>query len=228
MPIVFKADNAASYLNTLYVGGLTTLPSGRKIYRHPTLPGSVLMFNDGEDRSVLILDAKYRVGISDTKKIWGWYNYNVPNVNEVTMADWYINSLAGYPNNVTDSTINVKMRDVNTSRDNTTTLVTDYPEDSIPEAALHCRSIVIGDNLTCDLPNINTLIRIFLDKQYIDELDPTVASYPNNSLVTIWSNNYVWSSSEFGSSRAWRVSVASFVLSGSKNGPYCVVPVYQL
>lgn len=162
------------------------------------------------------------------KKIWGWYNYNVPNVNEVTMADWYINSLAGYPNNVTDSTINVKMRDVNTSRDNTTTLVTDYPEDSIPEAALHCRSIVIGDNLTCDLPNINTLIRIFLDKQYIDELDPTVASYPNNSLVTIWSNNYVWSSSEFGSSRAWRVSVASFVLSGSKNGPYCVVPVYQL
>ena len=71
MPIVFKADNAASYLNTLYVGGLTTLPSGRKIYRHPTLPGSVLMFNDGEDRSVLILDAKYRVGISDTKKKYG-------------------------------------------------------------------------------------------------------------------------------------------------------------
>ena len=37
------------------------LPSGRKLYRHPTLPGSVIVFNDGIERKVLVLDAQYRV-----------------------------------------------------------------------------------------------------------------------------------------------------------------------
>ena len=68
MPIVFKTDNAASYLNTLYTDGTTTLPSGRILYRHTTLPGSVLCFNDRVDRSVLVLDAKYRIGANDTQK----------------------------------------------------------------------------------------------------------------------------------------------------------------
>ena len=71
MPIVFKTDNAASYLNTLYTDGTTTLPSGRKLYRHTTLPGSVLCFNDGVDRSVLVLDAKYRIGPADGNLKYG-------------------------------------------------------------------------------------------------------------------------------------------------------------
>ena len=186
MPIVFKTDNAGSYLDTLYVGGLTTLPSGRKLYRHKTLPGSVLMFNDGVDRSVLIPDAKYRIGTADGNVRFGWSVIDNPNLANVDGSKLLLTDLEGFPN-TPDNVINsIDIFDPKTSRSNTTALVTDYPSDSPPEAALHCRSVVIGDNFTCDLPNVNTLIRMFLEREYIDELDPTI----DTSDTSIQSNVY--------------------------------------
>lgn len=185
MPIVFKTDNAASYLNTLYTDGTTTLPSGRKLYRHTTLPGSVLCFNDGIDRKVLVLDAKYRIGPADGNLKYGWLTTNNSNLANVTRDPFNFADLEGYPD-ISDNVLNTYIIDPKTSRENTTALVTDYPEDSIPEAALHCRSVIIGDNLTCDLPNINTLMRIKLEYKYIDELDPTI----NDGDSSIMGNKY--------------------------------------
>ena len=225
---------SSSVISNLYESEIPSLPSGRKLYRHPTLPGSVIVFNDGIERKVLVLDAQYRVGIKDDFKKWGW-NVEVPGIAQIDMNDWSIDSLTGYPDNVTDSTINTKMKDVNTSRDNTTTLVTDYPENHIPVTALYCRSVTIGDNLTCDLPNINTLMRIYLDRQYIDELDPTIdvsdtssSSNLYRSLNTIWSRNFVWSSSEQSETYAWGITSNGRVSSDYKGSPSCVVPVYEL
>lgn len=234
MPIVFKTDNAGNYLNSLYDLSPTEnnpliLPSGRKIYRHSTLPGSVLMFNDGVDRSVLVLDAQFRIGTLDTSKKYGWFNTDVPNITEIDISDWYLNTLSGYPDNITDDTINNKMKDINTSRHNTDALLeSGYPSYDLPEIAQYCRSIVIGNELACDLPTINILMRMFLDKKAIDNLDSTIIEYPTRSLTTIWTDSYIWSSSECSAITAWGVNYDSGVLPYTKSGTFRVAPVYEL
>ena len=197
---------SSSVISSLYESeiAVTTLPSGRKIYRHPTLPGSVLMFNDGVDRSVLVLDAKYRIN----NKIWGLNTVPITTLAklEINPQPFYLNTLEGYDtNSVTDTILNSVICDPNTSTFNTNKLFELYDPATmnetpyLPETLLYCRSVVIGDELSCDVPNINTTLRIFLDRSYIDALDPTIATYSNLSLEAIWMTNemprLVWSSS---------------------------------
>ena len=226
MPIVFKTDNAASYLNTLYTDGTRTLPSGRKLYRHTTLPGSVLCFNDGVDRKVLVLDAKYRIGPADGNLKYGWLTTNNSNLANVTRDPFNFADLEGYPD-ISDNVLNTYIVDPKTSRENTTALVTDYPEDSIPEAALHCRSVIIGDNLTCDLPNINTLMRIYVERTYIDELDPTLEEYPNRSLEKIWEEGGVWSSTGSTFAEAYMIEKGGIFNRYMISEVGCVVPICE-
>ena len=37
-------------------------------------------------------------------------------------------------------------------------------------------------NISCDLPNINTLLRIYFESEIIDEFDPTLNEYKQNKL----------------------------------------------
>ena len=224
MAIVMSCSSATAIAN-LYEKD-TTLPSGRKLYRHATLPGSVLCFNDRVDRSVLVLDAKYRIGPADGNFKYGWLTTNNSNLANVTRDPFNFADLEGYPD-ISDNVLNTYIVDPKTSRENTTTLVTDYPEDSIPEAALHCRSVIIGDNLTCDLPNINTLMRIYVERTYIDELDPTLEEYPNRSLEKIWEEGGVWSSTGSTSAEAYMIEKGGIFNKYMISEVGCVVPICE-
>ena len=232
MAIVMSCSSATAIAN-LYKEDIITLPSGRKLYRHTTLPGSVLCFNDGVDRKVLILDAKYRIGMDDEHLMWGpqeqvtdLYPYGR---DMISFEEWETRT------DISDEDINAKSIDPNTSKYNTDTIIT-FDFDSTrykPEAVQHCRKQIIGDNIACDLPNINTLIRIYVERTYIDKLDPTLEEYPNNSLEKIWTKNGAWSSTERNEKYAMDVVCMSnqikiYAMSNYKTNSLCVVPVHEL
>nr|DAQ55479.1 MAG TPA: hypothetical protein [Caudoviricetes sp.] len=191
MPLVFKGVDAFAYCNFIVQPepnvpeNAIVLPSGRKLYRHSTLPGSVLVFNDGRWRQVLIVDSTYRsldapyggkwenVGITPVQLKEN--SFNLPNSDNESWTDEYINSI---------------VVDFQTSKELTDKLLTSTTADT---AAKICRNIALPNNLTCDLPNINTLIRICLASSYIDNLDPTISvsrawgdDTESKKMVDIW------------------------------------------
>ena len=226
MAIVMSCSSATAIAN-LYEKD-TTLPSGRKLYRHTTLPGSVLCFNDGVDRQVLVLDAKYRIGANDTQKKWGWFG-DRHNGNYVLNApiNWNFSDLPDYPN-VLDSTLDSKIRDSYTSRAQTSCLIAPgYKDGYPPEAAQYCRSVIISDSISCDLPNINTLMRIYVERTYIDELDPTLEEYPNRSLEKIWEEGGVWSSTGSTSAEAYMIEKGGIFNKYMISEVGCVIPICE-
>lgn len=213
------------------------LSSGRTIYRHTSNMGSVLEFTDGTPRKVLVLDAVYR-----TVATFGTYetdtsltNYTSSNVNNT----WFVNggsvgtSSDGCAS-ITDSSLNALWAnsiDENTSRQNCDVFA-EYSDTRAVEAA---RSIFV-DDMPCDVPNIQTLMRIFCDSESIDALDPTIASNPSKALGTANSNGSwkigsverVWSSTEYGSSGMRCVKNDGNCNSELKNNIFAIVPVLEL
>lgn len=145
------------------------LPSGRKLYRHPTLPGSVIVFNDGIERKVLVLDAQYRVPSNQN---------NTSPINAGITAVTMPTQLPIYPTDdsatdYTDAIINAEIvKDTQTSKELTDKLMAVEADTGI---AHKCRSITLSNGQSCDLPNINTLIRIAILASRIDSLDPTLS-----------------------------------------------------
>lgn len=145
------------------------LPSGRKLYRHPTLPGSVIVFNDGIERKVLVLDAQYRIP-SDSN--------NTAPINAGITAVTMPNQLPIYPTDdsatdYTDTIINNEIiKDTQTSKELTDKLMVVEANTGI---AHKCRAITLSNGQSCDCPNINTLIRIAILASRIDSLDPTLS-----------------------------------------------------
>ena len=156
----------------------TLLPSGRKLYRHATLPGSVIVFNDmGTERKVLVLDADYRIPS---------YGNNTSPVDAGITAVTMPTTLPIYPTDdsatvYTDDIINNEIiKDTQTSKQLTDKLMA--AENLDTEGIAHkCRAITLSNGQSCDCPNINTLIRIAILASRIDSLDPTLSG--NWSLV---------------------------------------------
>lgn len=154
----------------------------RKIYRHASGYGSVLEYKDevsGLNKSVLILDAAYRTTLK-----FGAYNVDsaLPNLSgdfifrrstldrKITLHD---------PNT---STYNCDLWMTYTGKQDSTSSSSGGPIVGVP-AVEYCRSIVIPTlDRPCDLPNINILTRIGIERDYIDRLDPTIADYPTKAL----------------------------------------------
>lgn len=215
-------------------------PSGRKLYRHESDMGTVMEFNDGQDRKVIVLDAVYR-----GREIFGCSDYN-PTKIPVTdgPAEYY--QLGGTVTNsktFTDDYLNTNMDIIDslTSKQNCDIWMT-FQEDAYEglPAIEHCRSILIND-IPCDLPNIQTLIRIYCDGDILDEMDPTVADNPRKALglknpTGAWSIDptssgmqYVWSSSKTNKTTCWTLSSQTgaviFLDRSSSDG---VIPVLEI
>lgn len=193
------------------VGPITTAPSGRKYYRHSSDMGSVMMFNDGVDRRVIILDAYYRRG----GLAFGPANFLVPGLYNIT------NGVVNRNNNhylygsaapsfqasasMTDATINylwASVQDRNTSRYNCDCYMA-YASRGFP-AVQYARNIIINGR-GCDVPNVNIAMRMACDCEIIDSMDKTVASYPGRALGSRNPSNYwyIKDSSGDGGGNGW-------------------------
>ena len=164
--------------------------SRRNLYRHSSGMGTVICFNDGQDREVLVLDAKYRTlaNLNTYNKEMLLSSKSSINVNGNTflngIEDWLYNQSNKFK--VSDTHLNklwfTTTYDTNTSKYNTDVLI-DSP------AAIHCRSINVG-GVGCDIPNIQTLMRIYCEAERLDALDPTVSQYSNYAFSEVNPNGW--------------------------------------
>ncbi len=204
---------------------------GRKLWRHPSGMGTVIEFNDGQDRKVLVLDAQYRVrqmnfSSTGSHSASTLQNYDTYNTN----VNWYINGVKSNTTpsaceSVTDTTLNtiwVNSIDTNTSRQNTDVWVT-FQDCGV---AHHCRSITV-DGIGCDIPNIQTLLRIFCEGNNLDMMDPTVADYPDLQLSNWFNSWYAWSSTKHSSGIRY-MDFNGLAYFGYTSGFFSIIPVLEL
>ena len=194
-------------------------------------------FNDGSPRKVIVLDAQYRgcgAIASDTTDT-ALPNYQSKNSN----STWYINGGSSSTTcaacaSVTDATLNslwASSIDANTSKYNTDVWIgySDSP------AAQLARGVIV-DGEGCDIPNLQTLMRIYCEAEALDAMDPTVSSYTGNALGSANTNgswyiagfNYSWSSTEYSSDRCRLVGYYGYCGYYYKNHLYSVVPVLEI
>lgn len=128
---------------------------------------------------------------------------------------------------ITDTQLNALFagsgkHDASTARQNTDVLVA---QTQAHQAARHCRT------LGADLPNIQELAIIYCEADFLDSMDPTVASYPDNKLSGwyIASAAYAWPSTEHDALNAWFVDRAGCCRYGlNKHSVLAVVPVQEM
>jgi len=223
-----------------------TAPSGRVFYRHSSGMGTVMEFNDGQARKAVILDAKYR-----TKAQFGTYgkdssltNYQSQNKNDT----WYINggSAATTPDackTLTDAFLNdmwATSKDQNAAKQNddvwlTYEGTTDSQSISGVPAVRAAREVKVN-GVGCDIPNHQTLMRMYCDADIIDSLDPTVAAYPGNALGSANTNgawkiagaNSAFASTEYGSNYVRCVHYNGYCLNATKGLTCAVAPVLEI
>lgn len=170
-------------IKVIYTTNIINTPSGRKLYRHPSNMGSVLEYNDeNEIKRVLILDAKYR------NRGYKFGTYGTDTTLENGNYNGYVdgNVIQGVDpmRPITDETINsIWNFNTNTSKQNCDVWMS-YSENTDTDGTKgcppveHCRNIKV-DDVSCDLPNLQILCRIYVEYEELDKLDPTVNDYPN-------------------------------------------------
>ena len=92
----------------------------------------------------------------------------------------------------------------------------------------HCRSksfIIDGVTYAGQLPNLNEVSQIFVQKNVINNQDPTASTYSN---LIIPSNTAVWSSSQYDSINGWDIYSNGAVYGGPKNESIFVIPVLEI
>lgn len=231
-------------------GPLETIASGRKLARHSSGMGTVMEFNDGKPRRVLVLDAQYR-----SNQATGVYGKEMKGLPELigpyrhlnTSSDSFISTIDAA--SVTDSWINTNMaKDTNTAKQSCDiymkyqyTTGANVSIDGSP-AVIHCRSILVSGT-PCDLPNIQTLARIYCDAEAIDARDPSKDTHPTyllgsrntqgNWFIGPGSGSYktsAWSSTQFNPTDGWLVEGGGLVtaLYCRKYNKCAVIPVLEL
>ena len=163
---------------------LFTAPSGRQYYRHETNLGSVMIWKDhGTEKQTLILDSQYRLknavlmnelnpGEPGLCKHTGYINTDL--TVDTTPAD-----CASFTDEYLDSKICCS-QDTHLSKTNTD-LMNNLILGNMSPIASVIRSFTIN-GVGCDVPNINTLARMYCDGVFIDTLDPTVIDNPDSTL----------------------------------------------
>lgn len=225
--------NGYRYSLIYYVEGSVSkvVVSGREYYRHSSGMGTVMKWVDkaGTTHNTLVLDAAYRKGLE-----WGdigvdiptMTNYSNPSYSLFTKVDGTAvdTAIAGQavsandylPGTFSDSYINNLtnyFEDVGTSRSNTTAIVNTIGQ-SNTYAAGWCRAQTV-DGIGCDLPNIQTLIRIYCSIFTFDDLDASTNNNIFKFTMAKTGNSYNWYFT--GEGRVWASTLINSELSWSLN-----------
>lgn len=238
-------------------GDVKITKSNRKIYRHESNLGSVLEFNDnGVDRKVVILDSKYRKLIN---KPFGLFNINVnldnysdyPTLNGTFTGEEY-NPYENIPIS-DDNTINStwgEYLDKNLSSTNCDVWMNNKEVIDINQITgcpiiQYCRETLYDEiNISCDLPNINTLLRIYFESEIIDEFDPTLNEYKQNKLslsddsTVFWGNTIALSSTNYDEFSIRTISYNgyitkynkkdNFIIINNNSLPFFIIPIIEI
>lgn len=159
---------------------------GRKLYRHSSGMGTVMEYTDadGVRKNVVILDSSYRFSskMSSTNKCpstlkqLGTYSTHTNLYNILGTADINFSTGEDYP--APDSLINLlwpaNLVDSGSSAYNTQQWLTLAPD---PNAAIAANNIKVS-GVGCQIPNYNVAMRIYLERDALDALDPSVAVDP--------------------------------------------------
>ena len=239
------AENLGCSNATIYFDlGCTVAPSGRRYYRHSSGMGSVMIWDDnGTRRETLILDMQYH----NVKKYWSDGDSNISGITDYITRPFKEQSdtffyILGSSNitpsdydGQTDAVLDAKFnwRDEHTSKENTDALISAYPSSNY--AANFCRSITVN-GVGCDLPNMQTLVRIFCDRATIHSLDATDISItqPTGTIAYGWTSWFIyggacWSSSEFNYNDAWSLDeYGELDYSDGKDSLYYVIPTLDI
>ena len=180
--------------------------ANRRLYRHESGMGTVMEYNDGESRSVLVLDAASRSTnkqlrtSTDSILTLSEYNSNNQSRNGYVGGESRYNSTVNC-STITDAILNeLWWTDANSSLANTDTWVS---ESSSP-AAEFCKSIRVS-GCACELPTLQILLRIFCEAELLDSLDPTIKDNPELSLSAWLNGTAAWSSTKSSPQQSWAV-----------------------
>ena len=232
-------------------------PSGRTFKRHSSGMGTVMTWVDkqGVTHHTLVLDATYR-----TKLQWG-NNTNYSNMTDYKNSSYYFvdgtssgsgRNAADWESATTESTflgakktdaiINTWERyfeDAKTSKQETDLMMA--VQSSTSYAAGWCRSKLVN-GVGCDLPNIQTLVRIYCSMFQLDSLDPTangnkyLFTKARSGLSDNWGfdgSRYAWSSTQRGADASYQNAWAVYYIgyssdSGYKNNTHGVIPILEI
>ena len=254
--VKFKGDKLGetnwSSINTFSTPAYRTDGTGRRFLRHSSGMGTIMTWKDRNNvvHNTVVLDAPYRkllywgssrTDVSGLDNITTTYYINPSNYSTFhsgtkealepvfkTMTDAFINGISNY------------REDSHSSNHNTTQMVNTFGT-GVSYAPGYVRSVRVG-NRTCDLPNIQTLIRIYCSQFILDEMDPTAngnrflfsKQRSTNSYNWYFNNSqaYAWSSTEYNANYVQLINYQGYVHyhSGSfyKNSyQFAVLPIFE-
>ena len=228
--------SAWAEVNVSLIAGVVT-KGGRLLYRHSSGKGTVMEFNDGSPRKVVILDAQYRSTGTMEKNDVDLPLTNYDNYNN-TNGNYYLNGSGdhnGIPPVMTDTQLNslwVDSIDENTGKENCDAWIAAGKTNAT--AINHARSITV-DGKPCSVPNMQTAMRLMCDGDELDALDPTADSYPTyklgkNTGNTYWDwngNRRIWTSTEYSNLSVRFVHYNGCCSLSSDQYTYGVVPVLE-
>jgi hypothetical protein len=119
---------------------------------------------------------------------------------------------------------------------NTDTILNNYEARLYPAFNLArnaCTVTVDIQTFTSCLPNASELQMIWNDRDILDACDPTLSSYPYNSLST-WnfrdsSNSACWSSNEYSAGNAWSLGSSGLLVDNIKRSYRCgILPIIEI
>lgn len=224
--------------------------SGRLYYRHNSGMGTVVIWVDKQNiqHKTLVLDAAYRSilpwgnpsnynfaieGMKTYSPSWYYISNNTPSAdntvdtpelfNGITQTDAKLNALSYY------------FEDENSSKQNTDIMMQNTNLNSTSYAAGWCRSRLI-DGVGADLPNLQTLIRIWTGMFKFDELDPTpdgngcLFTRKRSKLSYNWNNSsYAWSSTLYTTSQAWILGYSTIcTYYADKSSSFLIIPTMDV
>ena len=230
------AFNTDTSLLAQYEGGGQELPSRRRIYRHSSNEGSVIVFDYwGTPMKLFVADAKYRAAglaydttgrshgnpqlrVTTDRFNGSWDNPSKPLT--YTKDDAWIQSTYA------------PLKNDGTAKSNTDFLM----QFDTTEAAHHCRNQDIPGVGQLDLPNLYELIILYLESDNIDALDPTASDNRNTALgkmnpsgrFKFNNNSSTWSSTEYSAGRSNDIVYWSSVDYDVQSSAYGVAAVKEL
>ena len=228
--------NIDTSLLAQYEGGGQELPSKRRIYRHSSNEGSVIVFDYwGTPMKLFVVDAKYRTAhlSYDTTS----QSHGNPQLRVAT--DYFNgsrdNNRAALSYTKDDAWIQstyAALQNDGTAKSNTDILM----QFDTTEAAHHCRNQNIPGVGQLDLPNLYELIILYLESDSIDALDPTAPDNRTRALgmmnpsgrFRFNGDSSVWSSTEYSAGRSNDVVYWGSADYDVQSSAYGVVPVKEL
>ena len=206
--------NIDTTLLAQYEGGGQELPSKRRIYRHSSNEGSVIVFDYwGTPMKLFVADAKYRaanLAYDTTSQSHGNPQLSIGGFHfNGSAADDWTEPLSYTKDDTWIQTNHDSLRNDGTAKSNTGLLM----KFDTTEAAHHCRNQNISGVGQLDLPNLYELIILYLESDNIDALDPTAKANKDKALGKMNAigrfdfdgAKRVWSSTEYDSAYAWHV-----------------------